>query len=55
MAGTSDAYKQGCKRGYEDALQDIMKEINQIRYNFQSLSIPIIEGLLTKLEKKTNG
>lgn len=55
MVGIAEAYQRGCESGYQEALCDIQKEINQIRYNFQSLSIPIIEGLITKLEStKTN-
>ncbi len=48
LVGQRESFLRGHQAGYAEALQDIQKEINQIRYNFDSLSLPIIEKLLQK-------
>lgn len=50
IVGLEEAFQKGVQKGYNEALNDIQKEINQVRYSFHSISIPIIEGLLKKLE-----
>jgi hypothetical protein len=46
MVGLDEAFQ----KGYEKCLKDIQEEINKIRYNFNSLSLPIIEDIMNKLE-----
>ncbi len=45
-------HEAGMKEGYLKALEDVHKEINAIPASYNTISIPLVNGLISKLKGK---
>jgi len=52
FVGQREAFLKGHSVGYSEALDDIQKELECVRELLVDVKLPIIEGLLHKLENK---
>ena len=52
LIGQRECFLRGHSAGYAEALEDIEKELQLLGKSLNSVNLPIIEGLLHKLETK---
>lgn len=52
MVGQRESFMQGHEKGYQEALDDVLKQVNAIPSSYNTISVELVNGLIKKLKGK---
>lgn len=52
LVGQHEYFLQGHAKGYQEALEDVLKQVNAIPASYNTISIELVNGLIKKLQGK---